>query len=140
MGGLRAGGQGVIFWLFRGSADAGSACRRLEARHRVLVCLNCCGLWGQMGDDYTGPVTVAADDGSERVLKDINVWQQSETIMEMVKGKHWRRVQACGRGHEGRGARNFGSRASSRDKGRRGAVACPGLWGWRGRSCDAHGG
>ena len=38
-----------------------------------------------MGDDYTGPVTVAADDGSERVLKDINVWQQSETIMEMVK-------------------------------------------------------
>ena len=38
-----------------------------------------------MGDDYTGPVTVAADDGSERVLADINVWQQSETIMEMVK-------------------------------------------------------
>jgi S-phase kinase-associated protein 1 len=38
-----------------------------------------------MGDDHTGPVTVAADDGSERVLKDINVWQQSETIMEMVK-------------------------------------------------------
>ena len=38
-----------------------------------------------MGDDYTGHVTVAADDGSERVLKDINVWQQSETIMEMVK-------------------------------------------------------
>lgn len=38
-----------------------------------------------MGDDYTGPVTVAADDGSERVLKDINVWQQSETILEMVK-------------------------------------------------------
>lgn len=38
-----------------------------------------------MGDDYTGPVTVAADDGSERELKDINVWQQSETIMEMVK-------------------------------------------------------
>lgn len=38
-----------------------------------------------MGDDYTGPVTVAADDGSERVLKDINVWQQSETIKEMVK-------------------------------------------------------
>jgi hypothetical protein len=40
----------------------------------------------KMGDDYTGPVTVAADDGSERVLADINVWQQSETIMEMVKG------------------------------------------------------
>ena len=38
-----------------------------------------------MGDDYTGPVTVAADDGSERVLKDINVWQQSETIMGIVK-------------------------------------------------------
>jgi len=38
-----------------------------------------------MGDDYTGPVTVAADDGRERELKDINVWQQSETIMEMVK-------------------------------------------------------
>ena len=38
-----------------------------------------------MGDDYTGPVTVAADDNSERVLADINVWQQSETIMEMVK-------------------------------------------------------
>ena len=38
-----------------------------------------------MGDDYTGPVTVAADDGSERVLKDINVWKQSVTIMEMVK-------------------------------------------------------
>ena len=38
-----------------------------------------------MGDDYTGPITVAADDGSERVLADINVWQQSETIMEMVK-------------------------------------------------------
>ena len=38
-----------------------------------------------MGDDYTGPVTVAAADGSERVLADINVWQQSETIAEMVK-------------------------------------------------------
>ena len=48
-----------------------------------------------MGDDYTGPVTVAADDGSERVLeyggendkdtKSILVWEQSETIMEMVK-------------------------------------------------------
>ena len=38
-----------------------------------------------MGDDYTGPVTVADDSGEERVLKDINVWQQSETIMEMVK-------------------------------------------------------
>ncbi len=44
-----------------------------------------------MGDDYTGPVTVAADDGSERVLADINVWQQSETITEMVKGKAARR-------------------------------------------------
>lgn len=38
-----------------------------------------------MGDDYTGPVTVAADDGSERVLADINVWGNSETITEMVK-------------------------------------------------------
>ena len=37
-----------------------------------------------MGDDYTGPVTVAADDGSERVLQNKDVWQQSETIMEMV--------------------------------------------------------
>jgi len=36
-----------------------------------------------MGDDYTGPVTVQAEDGSERVLADINVWQQSETITEM---------------------------------------------------------
>ena len=48
-----------------------------------------------MGDGYKGPVTVAADDGSERVLeyggedykdtKSILVWEQSETIMEMVK-------------------------------------------------------
>jgi hypothetical protein len=38
-----------------------------------------------MGDDYKGPVTVAADDGSERVLNDINLWSQSETILEMVK-------------------------------------------------------
>jgi len=38
-----------------------------------------------MGDDYTGPVTVAADDGSKRVLADFDVWSQSETIMEMVK-------------------------------------------------------
>ena len=38
-----------------------------------------------MGDDYSGPVTVAADDGSERVLANIDVWSQSETIMEMVK-------------------------------------------------------
>ena len=38
-----------------------------------------------MGDDYTGPVTVKAGDGSERELKDINVWGQSETILEMVK-------------------------------------------------------
>ena len=37
-----------------------------------------------MGDDYEGPVTVAADDGSERVLNDKDVWEQSETIMEMV--------------------------------------------------------
>ena len=48
-----------------------------------------------MGDDYTGPVTVAADDGSERVLKDINVWQQSETIMEMVKGENGAVQPAC---------------------------------------------
>jgi len=26
-----------------------------------------------MGDDYTGPVTVAAGDGTEKVLADINV-------------------------------------------------------------------
>ena len=38
-----------------------------------------------MGDDYTGPVTVADDDGTEKVLADINVWGQSETISEMVK-------------------------------------------------------
>ena len=38
-----------------------------------------------MGDDYTGPVKVVAEDGSEKLLKDINVWQQSETIFEMVK-------------------------------------------------------
>ena len=30
-------------------------------------------------------MTVAADDNSKRELKDINVWQQSDTIMEMVK-------------------------------------------------------
>ena len=29
-----------------------------------------------MGDDYSGPVTVAADDGSERVLANIDVWSQ----------------------------------------------------------------
>jgi S-phase kinase-associated protein 1 len=38
-----------------------------------------------MGDDYTGPVTVADDAGAERVLADDSVWSQSETIMEMVK-------------------------------------------------------
>ncbi len=38
-----------------------------------------------MGENYEGPVTVAADDGSERVLKDKGVWGQSGTITEMVK-------------------------------------------------------
>ena len=38
-----------------------------------------------MGDDYEGPVTVAADDGSTRVLENKNIWDQSETITEMVK-------------------------------------------------------
>ena len=38
-----------------------------------------------MGDEYTGPVTVAADDGTERVLEGLDVWGQSETITEMVK-------------------------------------------------------
>ena len=38
-----------------------------------------------MGDDYTGPVTVADDSGGERVLKDKDVWQQSEIIMSMVE-------------------------------------------------------
>jgi len=38
-----------------------------------------------MGDDYTGPVTVQINDGTERVLRDKDVWQQSETIFEMVK-------------------------------------------------------
>tara|TARA_A100001015_G_scaffold258696_1_gene302117 strand:- start:3909 stop:4430 length:522 start_codon:yes stop_codon:yes gene_type:complete len=38
-----------------------------------------------MGDDYEGPVTVAADDGTEKVLADKDVWAQSETISEMVK-------------------------------------------------------
>lgn len=37
-----------------------------------------------MGDDYTGPVTVAAD-GIERELKNINVWGQSRTISDTVK-------------------------------------------------------
>ena len=46
-----------------------------------------------MGDDYTGPVTVSADDGSEHVLGDgsdessIEVWSQSGTIREMIKGQ-----------------------------------------------------
>ena len=41
-----------------------------------------------MGDDYTEPVTVLVydDDGEHsKELKDINVWDQSETIKEMVK-------------------------------------------------------
>ena len=38
-----------------------------------------------MGDEYTGPVTVAADDGTEKTLENIEIWSQSETIMEMVK-------------------------------------------------------
>jgi S-phase kinase-associated protein 1 len=38
-----------------------------------------------MGDDYEGPVTVQANDGSQRVLEGINVWGQSGTITEMVK-------------------------------------------------------
>lgn len=38
-----------------------------------------------MGDDYTGAVTVAADDGTERELANYEIWSQSETIMEMVK-------------------------------------------------------
>ena len=38
-----------------------------------------------MGDDYQGPVTVAADDGTEKVLSDKDAWAQSETIFEMVK-------------------------------------------------------
>ncbi|MBT7896354.1 MAG: SKP1 family protein [Flavobacteriales bacterium] len=38
-----------------------------------------------MGDDYTGPVTVSDEDGNTRVLGDIKVWSQSETIVEMVK-------------------------------------------------------
>jgi S-phase kinase-associated protein 1 len=38
-----------------------------------------------MGDDYTGPVTVSDEDGSERVLNDDGIWSQSETILEMVK-------------------------------------------------------
>jgi len=38
-----------------------------------------------MGDDYTGPVKVAADDGTERELANHDVWSQSETIAEMVK-------------------------------------------------------
>jgi hypothetical protein len=41
---------------------------------------------GNMGDDYTGAVTVAADDGTERELANYEIWSQSETIMEMVKG------------------------------------------------------
>ena len=38
-----------------------------------------------MGDDYTGPVTVADDAGEETSLVDDSVWSQSETIAEMVK-------------------------------------------------------
>lgn len=38
-----------------------------------------------MGDDYTGLVTVAANDGTERELANYDVWSQSEMIMEMVK-------------------------------------------------------
>ena len=38
-----------------------------------------------MGDEYTGPVKVADDEGTERVLENKDVWGQSETIMEMVK-------------------------------------------------------
>jgi len=38
-----------------------------------------------MGDNYTGPLTVSDEDGNTRVLDDIKVWSQSETIMEMVK-------------------------------------------------------
>lgn len=38
-----------------------------------------------MGDDYAGPVTVAANDGSEKILATPDVWGQSETIAEMVK-------------------------------------------------------
>tara|TARA_B110000971_G_scaffold170191_1_gene174874 strand:+ start:510 stop:1055 length:546 start_codon:yes stop_codon:yes gene_type:complete len=37
-----------------------------------------------MGDDYEGPVTVIADDGSEKSLADDSVWSQSITIAEMV--------------------------------------------------------
>ena len=37
-----------------------------------------------MGDNYTGPVTVLADDGTTKVLDNKNVWEKSETILEMV--------------------------------------------------------
>jgi len=37
-----------------------------------------------MGDDYAGPVTVVAADGSERVLDNDSVWSQSETIKVMI--------------------------------------------------------
>jgi hypothetical protein len=38
-----------------------------------------------MGDDYTGLVTVADDEGRETVLANDSIWSQSETIAEMVK-------------------------------------------------------
>ena len=38
-----------------------------------------------MGDDYTGPVTVADEDGLKTSLVDDSIWSQSETILEMVK-------------------------------------------------------
>ena len=38
-----------------------------------------------MGDDYTGAVTVAADDGTEREIENYEVWSQSGTIAETVK-------------------------------------------------------
>ena len=50
----------------------------IHGKHRLELHLN-------MGDDYQGPITVASDDGTERVLENADVWSQSETITEMVK-------------------------------------------------------
>ena len=44
-------------------------------------------LQATMGDDYTGPVTVSASEGSEKVLESIEIWSQSVLIKEMVQGQ-----------------------------------------------------
>ena len=38
-----------------------------------------------MADEYNGPVTVEANDGTQNTLDNINVWGQSNMLVEMVK-------------------------------------------------------